>query len=83
MLNDAQSKAIRVEGWVCWFDRLGRMMCVIYWWDVGLGYFWLSCLFDVRSDWQGIKIRWLSISDFNRRSGSRFAIVACLNCVVD
>lgn len=26
---------------------------------------------------------WLSISDFNRWSGSRFAIVAGLNCVVD
>lgn len=56
---------------------------MIYWWDVGLGHFWLSCLFDVRFYWQGIKIRWLSISDFNRRSGSRFAIVAGLNCVVD
>ena len=22
MLDDAQSKSIRVEGWVCWFDRL-------------------------------------------------------------
>ena len=26
-------------------------------------FLWLSCLFDVRFDWQGIKIRWLSISD--------------------
>ena len=41
---------------------------MIYWWDVGLSLFWLSCLFDVRFDWQGIKIRWLSISDFNRWS---------------
>lgn len=76
------SRFVSRAGFVGLIDS-GRMMCVIYWWDVGLGHFWLSCLFDVRFYWQGIKIRWLSISDFNRRSGSRFAIVAGLNCVVD
>ena len=80
MLNDAQRQGDSCQGWVCWFDRIGL---VIYWWGVGWVILLLSCLFDVRFDWQGIKIRWLSISDFNRRSGSRFAIVAGLNCVVD
>ena len=38
MLNDAQSKVIRVEGWGRGLIDSGRMMCVIYWWDVGLGH---------------------------------------------
>lgn len=86
MLDDAQSKSIRVEGWVCWFDWLGQDDVL---WFTGGAWVWVifGChvysMFDVRFYWQGIKIRWLSISDFNRRSGSRFAIVAGLNCVID
>ena len=68
------------RGWGRDSDRIGL---VIYWWGVG----WVIPLvvMFVRGSgfyWQGIKIRWLSISDFNRRSGSRFAIVAGLNCVI-
>lgn len=76
-----KGKAIRVEGWVCWFDRLGQTD--VLWFTGGTwGWviFWLSCLFD--SIGRGSRC-WLSISDFNRWSGSRFAIVAGLNCVVD
>ena len=79
-----KGKAIRVEGWVCWFDRLWQTD--VLWFTGGTwGWviFWLSCLFDVRFDWQGIKRslveQW---SILIGGQGSRFAIVAGLNCVI-
>ena len=79
-----KGKAIRIRGWGRDSDRLGRMMCCDL--LVGRGgwvIFWLSCLFDVWFDWQGIKrslVEQWSILIGGQRW--RFAIVAGLNCVI-
>ena len=61
-----KGEVIRIRGWGRDSDRIGL---VIYWWAVGLGHsLWLSCLFDVWFDWQGIKVVGWAMIDFNRRS---------------
>lgn len=47
MLNDAQRQGNSCRGLGRDSDRYGELMCVIYWWDVGLGHS-LVVMFDPR-----------------------------------